>query len=333
MADLRIKYLGLELKNPIIVGACNLVTDINSLKKIEEAGAAAVVYKSLFEEQIQIERFRYEEDLEAYNERNAEMTRIFPNIEHAGPEEHLNELRKAKDAVKIPVIASLNAVYTESWVEYAMKIQETGVDAIELNFYNVPREFSKESYFIERQQLDIVKEVIAELKIPVSVKLSANYANALNLIDRMDREGIKGVVLFNRFFQPSIDIDKIQHSGKINFSSQSEKGLALRFAGLLFSEIKASICANTGIHTSSDVIEMLLAGADAVQVVSTLYLNKIEYIQTIIAELNKWMDEHKFSSIEQFKGKLSRAEISDDFVYKRAQYIDIILNSKNIFGK
>ncbi len=333
MADLKTKYMGIALKNPIIVGACGLVTDRDTLLKIEEAGAGAVVYKSLFEEQIQLEQFQHEEELAAYNDRNAEMSRIFPDIKHAGPEEHLNALRKAKASVKIPVIASLNAVNNETWLEYALKVQETGVDALELNFYNIPKEISKESQFIERRQIDIVKEIKNHITIPVSVKLSPYYANIMNVIGKIDDVGADGFVLFNRFFQPAIDIEKEQHTVKMNLTSQEDKGLSLRFAGLLYSQINGNICANTGIHTANDVIEMLLVGADVVQIVSTLYKNKVGYITTMLHELENWMDSKKYSSIDDFKGKLSKAKTKDPFTYKRTQYIDIIFNSKNFFDK
>jgi dihydroorotate dehydrogenase (fumarate) len=207
MADLKTTYLGLELKNPVIVGACNLVSDLDAVRNIEEAGAAAIVYKSLFEEQIQLERMQYEDGLEEYNERNAEMVSLFPKIQHAGPEEHLLNLRKVIGTVKIPVIASLNCVYDLTWTEYAKKLEDTGVAALELNMYSNPRSAERTDKEIVDQRVAIVETVKQAVKIPVSVKLSPFYTNILRIVDLMDKAGADGFVLFNRIFQPDIDIE------------------------------------------------------------------------------------------------------------------------------
>lgn len=333
MADLNVKYLGLDLKNPIILGASNLVTDLDNVKKAEEAGAAAIVYKSLFEEQIQLESAQLDDQLDEYNDRNAEMVNLFPNIEHAGPAEHLTNLRKTKEALSIPLIASLNAIYDVSWVDYAQQIEQTGVDALELNFYSVPRKFDLSGADIEDEQVATLKAVKSKVKIPVSVKLSPFYANPLNLIKKLDAAGVDGVVVFNRLFQPEIDVTEEKHFTPFHLSSSSDHQLSLRFAGLLYDEIKASICSNTGIMTSKDVIKMILAGADVTQIVSTVYQNKIPYITTLLIELDKWMNEKGYKTISDFKGKLSNKEIKDPFIYKRAQYIDLLLKSEEVLKK
>jgi dihydroorotate dehydrogenase (fumarate) len=310
-----------------------MVTKIENLKKAEDAGIAAVVYKSLFEEQIQRESAQLEDELDEYNERNAEMVKIFPDIKHAGPEEHLLNLRKAKESVGIPVIASLNAVFKESWIEYARLIQQTGVDALECNFFYVPRDTNVDGESIINEQLDILKELIQKVKIPVSVKLSPFYANPLNIIDKMDKAGVKGFVLFNRMFQPDIDVNKEQHFTPLTASNQEEHKLALRFAGLLYGNLKASICSNSGIHTGEDVVKMLLAGADCVQIVSTAYQNGISYISTIIEDISNWMEAKGYSKPGDFRGRLSNKNINDPFVYKRAQYIDLLLHSEQILKR
>ncbi len=333
MADLKTKYLGIELKNPVIIGASNIVTDINNIKKAEEFGAAAIVYKSLFEEQIQLERAQLEDELHEYDERHAEMVSLFPSIQHAGPEEHLLNLRKVKESVSIPVIASLNAVYKETWVEYAMLIEQTGIDALELNFYFVPREMTTDGRSINDDQIDILKAVKEKVKMPVSVKLSPFYANPLNIISHMDKAGAGGFVLFNRLFQPDINIDKEEHFTPSNLSVPEDNRLTLRFTGLLYGNIKGDICSSTGIITGADVVKMILAGADCVQVVSTIYRNKIEYIKTIISDLKSWMESKNYNKIDNFRGKLSNRNINDPFVYKRAQYIDLLLKSEKIFKK
>ena len=333
MADLITKYLGLELKNPVILGASNLVTNIDNIKKAEHAGVSAVVYKSLFEEQIQLETAQLDDALDEYTERHAEMVSLFPNLKHAGPEEHLYNLRKAKESVTIPVIASINAIYKETWIEYSRLIEQTGVDAIELNFYAVPRDMNMDGRDINENQIEVLKAVRSKVKLPVSVKLSPFYANPLNIIGQLDKAGVDGFVLFNRLFQPDIDIEKEQHYTPYGISYPEDNRLSLRFAGLLFGTIKADICSNTGIFTGSDVIKMILAGADCVQVVSTVYKNKIEYIGTIIADIQKWMDKKGYKKITDFKGRLSNKNINDPFVYKRAQYIDLLLKSDEIFKK
>lgn len=333
MADLKTNYMGLTLKNPVIAGATNLVSNIDNIKRMEDAGAAAIVYKSLFEEQIQLERLELEEDLTEYEERHAEMITIFPDIEHAGPSEHLMNLRNAKESVDIPVIASLNCIFSSTWQEYAKLIEQTGVDGLELNFYYIPKEFNVQGKSVIDSQLEILRLVNSSVSIPVSVKLSPFYANPLNVIKQMDDDGADAFVLFNRFLQPDIDIEAEKHSNYFNISSQDENRLPLRFAGLLHGNINAGICATSGIQTSEDIIKMILAGADAVQVVSILYKNKIEYLRELVNGVNEWMDRKGYYTLLDFKGKLSAKNTADPFIYKRAQYIDILLKSGEILKK
>jgi len=325
--------MGIELKNPIIVGASNLVLDEHHLKQMEEAGAAAVVYKSLFEEQVQLENLALSEAMDEYSERHAEMTTLFPDIEHAGPREFLMNLRNARKAISIPLFASLNAVYQETWVEYAEQLAETGVDGLELNFYSVPQDFHKTEVSITDEQIAIVKEVKKAVSIPVAVKLSPYYTNPLYLIKKLDEAGVNGIVMFNRLFQPDIDIDLEENYFPYNLSHQQDSRIALRFAGLLYGNVNAGICANTGILTGEDVITMILAGADCVQVVSTLYKNQIEYISTMLTDMQEWMHEKQYQKLDDFRGKLSKKRIKDPFAYKRAQYVDILLKSEEIFKR
>jgi len=332
MTDLKTSYLGLELKNPIIVGACNLVNDMDVVKKLEDAGASAIVYKSLFEEQIQLEGFEMEEDLNAYNNIHSEMGSLFPDLQHAGPDEHLMKLEKFKKSVGIPVIASLNAVFEPTWVEYAQQLEALGVDALELNFYAVPKDFKKDESQIISEQVSVLKKVISKIKIPVSVKLSPYYTNALKAISSMDEEGVNGFVLFNRLFQPDIDIDKEEMFFPYNLSSHEDNRLALRFAGLLSGNIKGSVCSSMGILEGKDVVKMILAGADCVQVVSTLYKNKPEHIKTMLSDIEKWMEKKSYKSLDDFRGKLSSNNTTDPYAYKRAQYVDILMKSDNIFN-
>jgi len=334
MADLSTNYMGLKLKNPIIAGSSNLSLDINNIKALEKAGIGAIVYKSLFEEQVNFESADLDEELQMYNERHAEMIKIHPEMEHAGPKEFLLQLKRLKENSTVPIIASINAIYEETWVEYAKLIEETGVDAIELNLYKSLKKADDTAEQVENHKLDIIKAVKKAVKIPVSVKLGSFYSNLLNFIHQVDQTGINGLVLFNKLFEPEIDINEEKPVFPFNLSNKGDHKLALRYTGLLHGNVKADICSSSGIFDSEDVIKMLLAGADVVQVVSTLYKNKIEHVSTILKGVEDWMDKKGYKSIDDFRGKLSRNKYKDPFVYMRGQYVDALLNSAdNILKK
>jgi len=329
---MKTKYLGLELKNPVIVGASNLVNDVKTLKKLEESGAAAVVYKSLFEEQINLENLELNEGLTQYDDRNAEMTSIFPHdIYEASPDEFLMHFKEARKALSIPLIASLNAVADEIWYDWAKKLEDAGADAIELNFYSNPNEFNIEGRAIINEELDIIEGVKKVVNIPVSVKLSPFYTNPLYVFKEMDKKGVDGLVLFNRLFQPDVDIEKEKMHFPYNLSSPQDNRLPQRYAGMLYDKINADICVNTGIFTGSDVIKMLLVGAQVVQVVSTIYKNGPQQITKILEELEIWMANKQYKTLDDFRGTLSMKNIQDPFAYRRAQYIDILMKSGEIF--
>jgi dihydroorotate dehydrogenase (fumarate) len=330
MINLATNYMGIALKNPIIAGASSMSTDLAMLKKLEQAGAAAIVYKTLFEEQINLESAQFDDQIEAMAGLHAEMTSLYPKLQHAGPEAHLVNLRKAKETLGIPVIASLNCLYDNTWIEYVRLIEKTGVDGIELNFYFVPGDFEADGRSIEDIHLDLVKTIKSKITIPVSVKLSSFYSNPLNFISRLDKAGVNAVVIFNRMFEPEINVQDMKHTAPFYLSHEGDYRLTLRYAGLLYGNLKADVCANTGIYQGNDVIKMLLAGADCVQVVSTLYKNKPEHIATMLSDMEAWMESKKFTSIADFKGKLSKKELKDPFVYKRGQYIDLLLSSDSL---
>lgn len=335
MADLKTKYMGLELKNPIIAGASNLSMNPVNLKKIEQNGAAAIVYKSLFEEQIQLKNLELYERLKEYEERNAEMITLYPDVmnETSYSKEHLFNLRKAKETISIPLIASLNAINDETWVEYAIKLEETGVDALELNFYTVPEKPGMEYEEIEQNHVKTIQLVKAAVKIPVAVKLSPFYSNPLKLISELEKAGSDGFVLFNRLFQPDIDINTENHVFPHYLSTRMDSRLPLRFAGLLFGFTKASICTSSGIMNGSDVVKMILAGADCVQIVSTLYVNQIEVISKMISEISQWMDSKGYDSLDNFRGKLSSSRTENKVPYHRAQYFDFQMSTAAIMKK
>jgi dihydroorotate dehydrogenase (fumarate) len=333
MKNLKTKYMGIEIDSPIIIGASNLVTDLDKLKKAEEFGAGAIVYKSLFEEQIQLERFQLDEQRSEFNNIYAEMLTMHPKMEHAGPDEHLMNLRKAKESISIPVIASLNAINNNTWIKYAKLISETGVAGIELNFYQTPSDFNKNAKEIEDDQINIVREIRSNISLPISVKLSADYTNTLNFIKKLDRAGVNAFVLFNSFFQPDINIVSEKHLNSFNLSNEGDYKKSLRFAGLLYENINADICSSHGVFTGVDVIKLILAGSSCAQVVSTLYKNGLAQINNIKKDLVEWMDTKNYNSIDEFKGKLSKNKLgSKPFIYARAQYVDLQINSEEIFA-
>ena len=266
MATLTTKHMGVTLRNPLILGACNYSNNIDKLKEAEESGVAAVVYRSLFEEQIQLEDNELSNQLEAYDERNAEMINLFPKIEHGGPKEHLYNLSQVVESLSIPVFASLNAVYKESWIEYAKLLEEVGVAGLELNFFAVPRDFDKSGHDLIQQQIEVLKAVKAAVKVPVSVKLSPFYTNVLKTIKDMDKAGADAFILFNRLFEPDIDVEAEKHVSPWNLSTHSDHRLAIRYIGLTYGNINASIAANNGVYEGIDMVKMILAGADVVVV-------------------------------------------------------------------
>lgn len=330
--DLSTTYMGIELKNPIIVGACNLVNIPKNLLKMQEAGASAIVFRSLFEEQLHLENIEFSNAMSEFNGRNPEGD-FYTEFQHAGPKEYLMNIKKAKDMLDIPLFASLNAVYAESWVDYAKRIEDTGVDGLELNFYSLPSELDSGAFEVIDWQIDILKKIRHAIDIPIAVKLSPYYSNPLSLIKRMEDAGADAFVLFNRFFQPDIDLEKEELVFPYNLSGENDYRLSMRFAGLLHQNIDANICASSGIFSGNDVAKLIMAGADVTQIVSALYKNGIGHISHIIKQLEQFMSSKGYTKIEDFKGKLSKKNLSDPFAYNRAQYIDIIMNSNDIFKK
>ena len=335
MSNLETSYMGILLKSPIILGACELTSKTDVIKRAEQEGVGAVVYKSIFEEQIQMDNLMHDELLEEYNDIHAEMITNHPNIDRSEIEHYLHQLRKAKESVSIPVIASLNAVNESSWIRYASLIEETGVDGIELNLYQTPTRFDLDGTTIEKQQIDLVSKIKSSLSIPVSVKLSQDYTNILNFAQQLDSVGVDAMVMFNAFFQPDIEIEKEKHRKSFNLSRRGDYKKSLRYAGMLHGRIKADICSSLGVFNGEDVIKLLLSGASCVQVVSAVY----KYGTSVISEINRtvsdWMERKGYNTIEDFEGKLSDSVLNKNdsvIIYKRAQYIDLLLNSDTVFG-
>ena len=330
MADLKTTYLGLDLKNPIIAGASTITKNVDTIKRLEDAGAAAIVTSSLFEEEIALERYKFDEDLSKFDFKHAEMADVFPELEHAGPEEHLMWVRRAKESVSIPVFGSLNAVRPETLQDYAKKLEQTGIDGLELNLYRFPDDPDETAEKIEAEQKEQLKDLLKTVSVPLSVKLSPFYTNPLNFICSLDSEGVEGYVLFNRFFQPDIDIDKETNSFPFHLSNREDSRLPLRYTGLLFGQVNGDICSSTGIMSGEDVVRMILAGASCVQVVSALYRNKITSLEKMLKTVEEWMDKKGYASLNDFRGKLSRKNSEDTSAYTRAQYVKLLLHPEII---
>ncbi len=330
MLNLETTYMGIPLKNPIVAGASALSSDMKNLKRLEFSGVGAIVVKSLFEEEIELRRFEFEEELEEFDHVHAEMTSIHPHIEFKGTQEHLYWLTKVKNKVHVPIIASLNAHNLDTWVEYAQAIEKTGVDGLELNFYELPQNPDTSAEEIENQNVEVLKKVKAAVKIPVSVKLSPYYTNMASVVKRLDDAGADGVILFNRLFQPEINIEEEKEDITFDFSQSSDSLLTLRWTALLSPLTKADIFSSRGIIFTEDMIKMLLAGAQSVQVVSTLYKNGIQQVEVLLKELEEWMKEKGYQSLKDFRGNMAKDHMKDPWAYERSQYIKMLLSKENL---
>lgn len=333
MANLQSNYMGIPLKNPFVVGACSMTAHMDSIKRMEDAGAGAIVIQSLFEEQIHLQQMRMEEELTINDNLDAEIQDLFPDVEHGGPEEHLMWVRRSKEASSIPIIGSLNCVNPETWAEWAVRMEETGVDGLELNFFAIPIDGSRSAQDVEAEQIDALQRVKAKVKIPISVKLSPFYTSPLQIIHQMDEVGVQGFVLFNRLFHPSFNIEKETGKYPFNLSTSADHRMALRFAGLLHENVKGSVCASNGVHTGEDAIEVLLAGADVFQAVSTLYRNRIDVIGQILRDIEAWMDRKGYATLDDFRGKLSVNKTPDKWTYRRAQYVKMLLKADDYVAR
>jgi dihydroorotate dehydrogenase (fumarate) len=316
--------MGIHLKNPVVVGACSLSKRISTVKEIEEAGAGALVIKSLFEEQIQLERAELDEEVSKYDDLYAESTTVFPRFEH-GPKEHLYWIKQARDAVSIPLIASLNAVTPEVWVEYAKKLADTGVDGLELNFYSMPMDPQQSAGDIEMQEMETFSRVREAVKLPIAVKIHPYYTNLTHVVSNFDRLGADAVVLFNKLLQPDIDTGQEKELSPLMLSESVDGLLTLRWTALLSGLLEADLISSTGISTGNDAVKMLLAGAKAVQVVSSIYRYKVPYIKKILGEIGSWMESKGYETLDHFRGKVSKEAVKDPWAFERGQYIKALL--------
>ncbi len=321
--DLTTNYLGLKLRSPLVVSASPLSEDLDNIKRMEDAGAAAVVLYSLFEEQLRQDRLEMHQRLEHGTESFAEALTYFPEADDykLGPEEYLKHVAAAKKATRMPVIASLNGSSAGGWTEYAKQIQQAGADALELNIYYIPTDMNLTGTEVEMTYLDILKAVKANVTIPVAVKLSPFFSNFANMAKRLDQAGANGLVLFNRFYQPDIELESLEVKPNILLSTPMAMRLPLRWIALLHGRVNASLAATSGIHRASDALKMLLAGADVTMLCSTLLRHGIPQITQIERDLAAWLVEHEYESVQQLKGSLSQKNCPEPAAFERAQYM------------
>ncbi len=328
--DLTTRYLGLNLRTPLVPSASPLSDEIDNIKRMEDAGAAAVVMHSLFEEQLVREQDSLQHHLMYGTDSFAEALSFFPEPKEfpVGPEEYLNQIRKAKGAVRIPVIASLNGASIGSWVDYAKKMQQAGADALELNIYHIPTDMDKSAAEIEQGYLDIVKVVKSAVSIPVALKLSPFFSNMANMAKKLDETGISGLVLFNRFYQPDMDLETLEVRPNVNLSTPQAMRLPLRWIAILYDRVKADLAGTGGIHSAHDALKMLMAGADVTMLCSVLLKRGVEYIREIERGMCEWMEEHDYQSVRQMQGSMSQKYCSDPTAFERAQYMRAVISYK-----
>jgi len=319
--DLSTKYLGLELRNPVIVGSSGLTNSVEKIAELEKYGAGAVVLKSIFEEEITME---YEKVLaeEAPSRYKDDYLDYFDyKIKQQNISNYIKLISDAKKKVKIPIIASINCTSSHEWTYFAQKIEEAGADALELNIFVLPSTLEKSIDDIDHVYLEIINNVKNIIKIPIAIKISYYFSNLGRAIKVLSKTGVKGIVLFNRFYSPDIDLDKMEIIPTNVFSTPQELSTSLRWIGIMANRIKCDLAASTGIHDGKAVIKQLLAGADAVQMVSALYNNGPEFLKTVISEIEDWMTDKGFEKIDDFRGKLSQEQYVEPTLYERVQFM------------
>ncbi len=324
--DLTTTYMGLKLKNPLVPSASPLGRDVSTVKRMEDNGAAAVVLESLFEEQIIHEKFEMDHFLAQGTESFAEAISYFPDSDMYtfGPEEYLTHIQKCKQAVNIPIIASLNGVSTGGWTEYARKMQQAGADALELNSYYLATDINKGPKEIEDNYLEVLKAVKNVVTIPVALKLSPYFTSMSYMAKKFDEVGVDALVLFNRFYQPDIDLENLEVVPNLVLSTSESSRVPLRWIAILYGKIKADLAATTGIHTAEDVLKMIMVGADVTQLCATLFQNGLERIKYILDGMAQWMEEHEYVSLKQMKGSMSHKSVAEPAAYERANYMKML---------
>lgn len=328
--DLSTTYMGLKLKNPIVASASPLSKSIDAARSLEDAGASAIVCYSLFEEQITHEASELDFYLTSTAESYAEALSYFPEAAefNLGPEEYVNHIRKLKDKLSIPVIGSLNGVSNGGWINYAKKIEEAGADAIELNIYFIPTDFQINGQSVEDIYIDDVKAIKSAVKIPVAVKLSPYFSAMANMAKKLDDAGADALVLFNRFYQPDIDLDNLEVFPNLELSNEWELRLPLRWIAILHNNINASLAATSGISNYTDVLKVMMVGGDAAMMCSELLRHGVKRIGEILRDLENWMEEKEYDSVSLMKGSMDYSSVKEPAAYERANYMKLLTSYK-----
>lgn len=328
--DMKTTYLGLKLKHPIVASASPMSRTLDGIRRLEDAGASAIVMFSLFEEQIRYENEALDYLTEAGTETFAESLTYFPSVEdyRVGPDSYLELIRAASTACDVPIIASLNGVTKSGWTSYAREMIEAGAKAIELNIYYIPADMSISGREVEQRYIDVVEEVRSSIKAPIAVKLSPFFSSMGEMANRLVKAGADGLVLFNRFYQPDFDLDKLDVAPNLNLSTSEEIRLPLLWLAVLYGRLRASLGATRGVHTPVEVVKYLMAGADVVMTTSALLKNGVDYLSTLRDGLQTWMDTHHYSSVAQMKGSMSQRNVADPTAFERANYIKTLESYK-----
>lgn len=321
--DLSTTYLGLKLKSPLVASASPLSEDLDNIKRMEDAGASAIVLYSIFEEQIRFEQYELDKALSQGTESYPEALSYFPDPAElfVGVEDYLKHIQRSKAATTIPILASINGSTLGGWTEFAKQIQDAGADALELNLYNVPTDLGQTGAEIEQQYLDVVTAVKDAVTIPVAVKVSPFFTNFANMAERFESAGASGLVLFNRFYQPDIELESLEVVPNVMYSTPMAMRLPMRWIAILFERIKADLAATSGIHRGTDAIKMLMAGANVTMLCSCLLRHGIKHLRIVEQEIRDWMTEHEYTSVQQMRGSLSQKYCADPSAFERAQYI------------
>lgn len=332
MVDLSTRYLGLRLRSPLVVSASPLSRDIENICRMEEAGAAAVVLYSLFEEQLQQEELDLDYHLAAGTESFAESLTYFPQASefHTGPEGYLDHVRRAKAATSIPIIASLNGSTLGGWTKFAAEIERAGADAIECNIYYIPTDPEVSAEAVENTYAEIVRAVKSRVTIPVAVKLSPFFSNLAHVAHRLDSIGADGLVLFNRFYQPDIDLETLEIRPNVLLSTPQALRLPLTWIGILYGRVQAGLAATGGVHGAEDVIKLLMVGANVTMMCSALMQHGIRHLHHVERELREWLVQHEYESVTQMQGSLSQLKCPDPRAFERAQYMRAVKGMQHI---
>ena len=332
MIDLTTTYLGLKLNNPLVASASPLSKKVDHVKRMEEAGIAAVVMYSLFEEQITHESLELDHFLSRNTNSSSEAMSYLPDSGEYSllPEKYLENIGKLKKAVKIPVIGSHNGVSKGGWVRYAHDIQEAGADALELNLYYIPTDPTLTAQELEDAQVELVAAVKSSIKIPLAVKLSPYYSSLPNFVGRLDAKGVDALVLFNRFYQPDFDLEDLKIAHTLELSISNDLRLPLRWISILQSQVKADFALTSGVHTYQSVLKAMMAGARVAMLASELLQNGIERIPAILQDLEVWMQEHEYTSIKQMQGSMSQKSVAEPAAFERANYMKVLSSFQNL---